>query len=181
MSVYRPIPLDGYELCHPLYDADFETIDHLIDGESREPEWNPIAMKLIREDEGHELLESDAPWLGSHALVFNTKAVSAMGQLLRKSGELLPLHCSAAELVIFNATHVLDALDEAASSVELLDDGRILWVKRFAFLPAAICDVNIFRCSNLDSREVFVCEAFVERWQSAELRGLEFERLWDSG
>ncbi|MDJ0947275.1 MAG: hypothetical protein QNJ30_27840 [Kiloniellales bacterium] len=179
MNVYRPLPLDGYELCHPLRDADFDTIDRLIDGEPRQTAWKPIKMKILREDEGRGLLESDSPWLGSHALIFKTTAVSVMGSLLRENGELLPLHCRAAEVVIFNATRVLDALDEAASSVERLDDGRILWVNSFAFCTEAIRNVDIFRCSTLDSREVFVREAFVELWQSAELRGLKFEQVWD--
>jgi hypothetical protein len=55
-------------------------------------------MRIIREDEGQTLHESDSPWLGSHALVFKARAVKALGPLLREYGELLPLLCGGSEV-----------------------------------------------------------------------------------
>src|SRR5262249_18919616 len=140
--------------------------------------WRPIPVRLVHEDEGKKLVGSDSPWLGSHALIFRRSAIDKLGALLEEHGELLPLSCSEAELFVFKATRVLDALDEQASAVTRFSSVRVMRVTRYVFKPAAIAGSNIFKIPNLRVSPTFVEERFVKAWASAGLRGLEFKKVW---
>jgi hypothetical protein len=178
MSVHIPFSLEGYELCHPVEQADFETIILQINGVPRASNWRPIAMEIIHEDEGQKLLESDSPWLGAHALILRPSATAAMMPLLGEGDELLPLFCPETDLSMFNPTRVLDALDEDASSVLRFSDGQLMRVNRYSFRPDVIGDTQIFKIPNLRSSPTFVSERFVRTWKSAGLRGLGFKKVW---
>lgn len=178
MAVYTPSPLEGYEFCHPVKQEDFENIHVQINGVPRAGGWSPVVMRLIQEDEGRKLLESDSPWLGSHALIFRPRAVEVLGPMLREYGELLPVACDGAELRIFNPTRVVDALDEAASSVLRFSDGRIMRISRYGFRADAIRGLLFFKIPNLRVSPTFVSERVVELWRAAGMRGLEFKQVW---
>jgi hypothetical protein len=177
-GIYVPLGLDDFELCHPVAQADFEKINLLINGESRQATWQPLPMRLIRKDGGKRLLESDSPWLGEHALIFNRQALEAIGPMLREYGELLPLQCNEAELWLFNSLRVVDALDEEASSVLRFSNGRIMDITRYALRPEAIRGVEIFKIPNMRVSPTFVGKKIVEVWKAARLRGLEFKQVW---
>jgi hypothetical protein len=178
LKVYTPCSPDQYELCHPVNQDDFEIINAQLNGELRHRTWKPIAVRLIREDEGRKLRPSDSPWLGSHALIFNAAAIDALGPLLRVYGELLPLSCKDAQLSVFNPTRVVDALDEEASSVLRFSDGRIMRVNRYIFDPEPIRGVYVFKIRNLRVSPTFVGQHFVDWWNEAGLEGLEFRMIW---
>lgn len=178
LEVYVPSSVDGYEFCYPIRQEDFETINVQIDGTPRCETWCPISMRLIHTDGGLELLPSDAPWLGSHALILRQSAIRKMGSYLREYGELLPLDCSEANLSIFNATHVLKALDEEASSVMRLSNGRIIRVNRHVFRSDCIAGHDFFKISNLRVSPIFFSKRAVQLWESTDLKGLAFTRVW---
>jgi hypothetical protein len=138
-----------------------------------------MEMRLIREDEGKPLLPSDSPWLGSHALIFNPRGLERLGSELSKHGELLPISTPGSELVIFNPTHVVDALNEEASSVQRFENGRILRVSRYVFLASMLDGMDIFKIPNLRVSPTFFSLRIVELWHQAGLRGLEFVKLWE--
>jgi hypothetical protein len=177
MTVYTPFASGDYELCHPVNQDDFETINVQIKGEPRQATWKPIKMRLIKENEGRMLLPSDSPWLGSHALIFRPSVIEVLGSLLWEYGELLPLSCRDADVSIFNPSRILDAFDEAASSVLRFSSGRIMIVNRYVFRPEVISGVEIFKIPNLRVSPTFVSERFVERWNSGGLAGLGFKRV----
>ena len=177
MKIFEPSSPRNYELCHPVKPEDFERINTLINGTHRFDSWNPIPMEIIREDEGRRLLESDSPWLGSDALIFTLRAVDALGSFLQEHGELLPLLCSDADIMIYNPTRLLDALDEGAST-GLRVDGRIIWIKRHMFRPDVIKGNDIFKIKTLRVSPTFVSQRFVDLWNSAGLKGLEFKQIW---
>lgn len=181
MIVYKPISSEGYEFCHPQDAEDFETFDLRIDGERRSDDWKPIPVRLVAEDEGRPLLESDSPWLGAHALVFRRRAIDVLGDLLETHGELLPLDCAEAELHVFNATKVIDALDAERSSVVRFGEGRIMRVERYVFRPEALRGIHVFKIPDLRVSPTFVDEHFVERWTSAGLVGLVFDEVFAEG
>src|SRR5262245_13171518 len=110
VEIFKPINQESFQLCHPIDSSDYEKIADEIDGTVRQATWRSIRMKLINEDEGEHLFASDSPWLGSWALIFSRRAVEAVGSMLRSHGELLPLECAEADLVIYNPTRVVDAL-----------------------------------------------------------------------
>jgi hypothetical protein len=174
-TIYWPIDRNGFELCHPVDGKDFESFSTLINGHPRRHSWTPIKVKVIREDRGRRLRRSDAPFLGEHALIFRPSVIDALGTELRNYGELLPLACSDAELVVFNPTRLLDALDEEASSVRRFDSGRLMRITHHVFRPEVVRGVDVFKIPNLRSSPTFVSEAFVKLWQEAGLRGLEFD------
>lgn len=178
MEVYVPQSAEGSELCHPERQEDFETLNVTIDGTPRQGTWRSPLMHLIREDEGKRLAESDSPWLGSHALVFRRHALGDLKALLLSYGELLPVACAEPDLVIYNATRVLDALDERASGVLRFSNGRIMRITRYVFRPNIIAGVDVFKIPNLRVSPTYVSERFVERVKAAGLRGLVFNRVW---
>ena len=181
-KVYEPtVPEEGeYEWCHPVEDEDFERIIVEINGKPRQATWKPLVMELIREDEhGDKRIASDAPFHGHHAFIFKPRAVAALGPLLRANGELLPVQCEGENLLIYNPTQVLDALDEEASElVRFPSTGRIAMIKRYAFRPDVIRDVDIFKIPNVRNSAMFVGQRFVDMWKSAGLVGLEFNEVW---
>jgi hypothetical protein len=177
---YVPLGLDGYELCHPVRKDDFERINIEVNGASRAEMWKPIAMHVIHEDQGHKYLRSDSPWLSSHALIFRSGAIIALGELLRLNGELLPLACSEADLVMYNPTKVLDALDEEASTLVRFDSGRIMMIRKYVFRSEVIEGIDVFKIPNLRASPTFLSQRFVNRWNESGLKGLEFKQVWAS-
>lgn len=178
MVLYTPLGLDNFELCHPVDEGDFETINLLINGEPRQATWEPLPVRLIRKDQGRKLLPSDTPWLGEHALIFKQSAIDILGAMLREYGELLPLECSEAEVFIFNPTRVIDVLDEQRSSLLRFSSGRIMDISRYIFHADAIRNISIFKIPNLRVSPTFVSQPFVDLWRSAGLKGLEFTQVW---
>jgi len=179
MKIFTPLSLDGFELCHPENQEDFETIIELINGEPRRMNWLPLKVKILRDDEGINLASSDAPWLGSHALIFRPSAIKALTILLEEYGEVLDLCCSDGVVSIYNPTRVLDALDEEASSVLRFNDGRIMRIVRYVLRPEVVNSVHIFKIPNLRNSPTFVSEKFVALWESANLKGLTFKLVWE--
>ncbi len=178
VSIWTPWSAEGFELCQPEHHEDFEGIILELNGEHRGASWRSPAMKLIHEDEGRILAQSDSPWLGSNALIFRPKAVETLGSILHSNGELLPLDVDNGNLCIYNATRVLDALDEAASTVVRFSGGRIMMVKKYEFRPHVIKNIDIFKIPNLRMSPTFVSKRFVDAWKSARLVGLEFKQVW---
>jgi hypothetical protein len=180
MEVYVPLSAEGFELCHPERHEDFETLNAQINGTPRGLTWRPIPVRLIQEDQGKKLAASDSPWLGSHALIFRQPAVDMLGALLTKYGEMLTLKCPEADLFVFNATCVLDALDEQASKVTRFSTGRLMRVTRYVFRATAIGGFDVFKIPNLRVSPTFVSERVVESWSLAGLRGLVFNKVWST-
>jgi len=177
-EVYVPAWTEGFELCQPQRQEDHETLHVQINGVPRRNSWSPVAVRLIHEDEGKRLGISDSPWLGSHALIFRPRAIDRLGSLLQSNGELLALACSEAKLCVFNATRVIDALDEEASSITRFSSGRVMRVTRYVFRAAAVAEVDLFKIPNLRVSPTFVSERVVQAWTSAGLRGITFDRVW---
>jgi hypothetical protein len=177
-DLYVPRQAGGFEFCHPERSSDFQTIKLLIDGTPRGSTWRPISMRLIDEEHGESLARSDSPWLGPHALIFREAAIEVLGPMLREYGELPPLSCADAKLYVFNATRVVDALDEQASSIARFSSGRIMYVSRYAFRPESTAGIEIFKIPNLLASPTFVSGRFVQLWTTSGLRGLVFKKVW---
>jgi hypothetical protein len=135
-------------------------------------------MRLIHDDEGRKLAMSDSPWLGPHALIFRPNVVDALGSMLQQYGELLPLVCEEGEVLLYNPTRVIDALDESESSVLRFSGGRIMMIQRYVFRPDVMGDTVIFKIPNLRVSPTFLSHRFIERWNMSGLKGLEFKEVW---
>jgi hypothetical protein len=177
MNIYTTLVSNGFELCHPVAQKDFETIATLIDGSPRAANWSPIPVELVHEDQGKAFKQSDSPWLGGHALIFRKHAAQALAPILESHGELLPLECLEAELVAFNVTKVVKALDEKASSILRFDDGSIMYIQKPVFIPEAVEGLAVFKLAGMRASSTYVSDAFVSKWKSANLRGLDFIKV----
>jgi hypothetical protein len=173
--IYTAVNVEGFELCHPVAEDDFETINVLVNGAPRRASWKPVAV-LHR---GRKLAHSDAPWLSSGALIFRSTVLNAMRAMLEEFGELLPLKCSDPDLVLYNPTRVIDALDEQASSVERFASGRIMSIDRHVFRTELVSNVDVFKIPNLRVSPTYLSQSFVARWEASGLKGLEFEAVFE--
>lgn len=177
-GIYLPLGMEGFELCHPIKQDDFEKIYSEIDGVRKSEAWVRVPVQLIHEDENKPLAQSDSPWLGAHALIFREKAISPILDMLVQNGELLPLSCDEESLVIYNPIHVIDALDEPASSIVRFADGKVMFIKKYGFLEKVVENVDIFKIPNLRVSPTFFSHRFVEKWNASGLSGLEFKKIW---
>jgi hypothetical protein len=180
MKIFKPLGEEDYELAHPVNSEDFETFNLLVNGVPRRDTWQPVRMKLVTEDEhGRPWRESDAPWLGSDALILRPRAIQALEPLLLANGELLPLECEQTPLAMFNPTHLVDALDEETSEVRRFEDGRIFHIRTHVFRRDIIQSLQAFKIKSLRVSPTYVGEQFVEQWKAAGLRGLTFTPVWE--
>jgi hypothetical protein len=136
-------------------------------------------MRIVREDEGKYLALSDSPWLGSHALIFRSTVLDKLGFTLRRYGEVLPVSCADTDLWIYNPRNVIDALDEASSSVVRFGDGRIMMIDRHVFRTEIVAENEIFKIPSLRVSPTFVSHRFVDRWKQSGLTGLDFKQVWN--
>jgi hypothetical protein len=171
---------DGYDFCFPVPRENFLKIADLLDGKPRAATWIPPNMEMIRvDDRGRTLEQADAPWFGHDALVLKPKAVLAVGNYLQQHGELLPLKCADANVVIYNVTRVIDALDENASKIERFEDGRIMSIDQPAFRASKIRGIDVFKLP-LRRSTLYVAQPFVDRWNKHGLRGITFKPVWST-
>jgi hypothetical protein len=167
-------------MCHPLNSEGFDILGTMIDGTPRQVTWTPVEVRIVRENQGRKLSTSDSPWCIANTLVLRHRAIEALGPMFTAHGELLPLVCKDADVAAYNATHFLDALDEAKSTVARFDDGRLMHVWTFALRREVVADAVIFRLPNLTPSPILVGQQFVERWNAAGLRGLNFTKIWST-
>jgi hypothetical protein len=177
-EIYVPRHAEGFEFCYPERSEDFETLYVTLNGTPRCGTWRSPPMRFVRTDEGKSLSASDSPWLGSFALVFRRHALADLEAMLLSHGELLRLDCSEPDVVLFNVTRVLDALDETASDIWRFSSGKLMRVARYVFRPEVVSGVDIFKIPNLRVSPTFVSERFVEMVKAARIRGAAFTKVW---
>jgi len=176
--IYVPAVQEGFEWVLPVDEADHEVFRGL-DGTPRRDRWKPVRVyRLTESPTGAPLAESDLPWLASHVLVLREKAVAAF-PALTDHGELLPLECPDADLWVFNALRLIDAVDENASTLVRFSSGRILNIERHVFHPDRVQDVEVFKLPQMPRGWLYVTDDFVSRAASAGLRGVGFEQVWE--
>jgi hypothetical protein len=125
-----------------------------------------------------KLPKGDTPSLHATVPVFNSKAVKALGDLLKSRGELLPITCQGEPLFLFNVTRLIEALDEENCELERFDDGRILDIDRHAFFSHKLIGETIFKLRQDPLGWAYVTDPFVERVKSAGLKGFKFPPVW---
>jgi hypothetical protein len=150
--------------------------DHsrLLDGFKGRPmrdTWRPLPVELVdRGDRGRHLDVPDI--IGLYELpAFSAEAVARIGDYLSQFGELLPLVCPDGEFFAYNITNLVDALDQAASTIVRFRDGRWLDVTDYVFEYERVRDAGIFKLPQMTAPPFLTDEA-VGRIQSTGLRGL---------
>ena len=152
-----------------------------LDGSAHEHDWDPPKLELLTRDRGKALKYSDMPpYPTGGVILLRPPALEALGELLRRDGELLPVHCDQAEVTLFNCTRVVDAMDELHSAVTRFKDGRIMTIESIAFRPDALpASVNAFRLAQKPKASVYFSEALVEAARAAKLVRSDFQLVWE--
>jgi len=101
------------------------------------------------------------------------KAMDILRNLLEKDVELLPIKT---EVGPYFALHVklLDCLDRGQSKVRLARDGSIIDVDIYALYWEILKNVNIFRINEIGLSMLFVSDAFKNKCDENNLKGLIF-------
>jgi hypothetical protein len=181
MNIYTPIPVERSELVQPSFTEGTEFFSAQINGERRSGSWSGVEVKLVcRDERGVALGSVDSPWLSSHALVIKRQAANLLGTFLRDYGELLPLRCVEADLLVYNPTLVLDALDEGASDVWRSNAGRVIRINRHVFRHQVVEGADIFKIPNLRVSPVFLSHRAVKIWRDSGVTGIDFKEVWKS-
>lgn len=175
MKIYELTLAEGQEWALPNVLEDNDVLSDLRG--QRQLNWIPIGMDLLTEDdEGTPRGYSDFPWYGSHVLILRADAANGLRETMRPYGEFLPLK-GGDGLELFNATTVLDALDEARSTIVRVDDGDILNIESYVFRQEAVGNSAIFklpyRASNL-----YMQAGFIDQLKDMEFCGIGFELVW---
>jgi len=148
--IYTALGLDGYTLCQPKNQSDYDKITELINGEARKKTWKPMHVKIINEDEGKLLKASDSPWFGVDAfLIFTEQAVNKLCSFLEKYGELLELKSETGKLFIYNPRLCIDAIDLGNSEFTKFGSGKIIAIDKHAFNKKKVNNLAAFKINNL--------------------------------
>lgn len=179
--VYRPAVPEGFEWAFPVDPGDFEAFWTLYE---RRPgaAWEPIPMRLLKQDEhGRPWRRAEMPWLGRHVLILRDEAIESIGPLLAPYGELLPLMCDEARLVVFSAPPAANALEEDRSEIVRFASGRIMDIRRHAFNLGALAGNRAFKLAELPRGGLFLTGDLVESIRETGLTdGTEFQLIYDS-
>lgn len=143
----------------------------------RRATWTPIYVEYLNDKLNRKLPKGDFPTFGT-VPTFTQKAVDVLFDILVENGELLPLTSAEGPFYVFNVTRVVDALDKEQSDLKRFSDGTIMRVVRYAFDPQAIGELSIFRVPELPTE--FVTQRFVDRVESAGLKGFAFSKIWQA-
>jgi hypothetical protein len=181
VRVFTQYPIGEYEDLSPVDEDDLDLFDE-FDGTARSSGWTPVQMEIVSVDSesGAALQRADVPWFMGN-LVLRDKAIAAATPILTPLGELLPLECVDAKLVCFNATRVLDVLDEDQSQIARFPStGRIMAIEKYVFQLDAIPERAAFRIPQQMTGDVYFTEPVVEDLRGLGLTGLDFKLEWDS-
>lgn len=156
-------------------------ISFSFNGTSLAARWRPYAVRPITEEFPGQTEVGDFTRLGTIP-VFSERAVTVLGALLSRHGELLPLTCSgcSAAYYAYNVTTVIDALDRELTKAEWFDSDRIMDVERYAFQPGLLGSAEIFKIPQ-QSAPLFVTHAFIELLSRSGLVGFSPKLVWSDG
>jgi hypothetical protein len=153
-----------------------------FNGTSARERWRPVGVETIREDDGSERPLGDIAifYPGSPAL--SPRACQALARFLEPAGELLPLRSQDPRLdgwYVFNATTIVDALDEDRSVVHRnAVSGRITVIRRYEFHSERLT-APVFKTPSIGS-ELYCLRSVVNEVERAGLRGFGFKKVWSA-
>jgi hypothetical protein len=180
MNIYTFHHPEGYAFVVPDTPADMSLIQTL-DGSPKISSLQPPCLRLVAKDSNGEPYEpSDMPWLLASVPVLRPRAVDALRAVLTEHGELLPVVCRDADLVLFNCTTIRDALDLERSSVKWAKDGRrIIWISSYAFLASNVEGASVFKIPQMRGSPVLFGDGVLLEARLASLQGVGVRKVWE--
>jgi hypothetical protein len=113
--------------------AEVDQLLERFDGRPMRDSWSPLDVEIIHDSRHEGRPACDFPLLFGPVPVLSERAAGALGELIEKHGELLPLRCDEGRYYAVNVTRVVDALDESRSELKRFRSGRIMRVLRYEF------------------------------------------------
>ena len=111
---------------------------------------------------------------------FSDRARHALDDLLMPNGEFAAIEMDEAmRYFAFNATTMVDALDESRSEIKRFSDGEVMRIPKHVLLESVTSLPPIFRMPQTRRNTTYVNEAFVERAQQGGLLGFRFNLLFE--
>ena len=182
MRVYTTDVPGDFEWAQPVSASDYEILD-LLPGRIRPEHWRAIKMRILRKEKERDRPWKHAylPWCGTGMLVLRDEAVEVVGEILSPHGDLLPLRCDEARLVLFAAPIIEGALDLERSQLKRFDSGKIMRIIDYEFVPEVVEGLEAFRIADMRVSDLFLSQALVERLLATGLTsGTIFTPTWDN-
>lgn len=149
-------------------------------------QFEPYRMKRRQDFPGGETAPlGDLAGIGSNLdpMAWSRHALEVLRPHLGDCIQALPLNFDegqSAGYSLVNITHVIDALDVAASDIQYFDDGALWRVNTYSFKPELVREQWIFKIPQAPYK-AFVTDRFVDRVRQAGLSGFDFELVWSDG
>lgn len=114
--------------------------------------------------------------------VFSKKAVEALIEITDEGVQFLPIHCvdTNEDYYIVNVTKIVDCIDYSKSEMVYYSSGRIMYFKKYCFIPEKVKDLKIFKLIDEPARKPFVTDDFAKKIEEHHLTGFDLELVWDS-
>lgn len=178
MSIWSLWPITNTYSVVPISREDFAVFEQL-DGRVMGSNWPVPRVSYGYDREQAMPAKVDFPWRNADVVVMRAGIPRAIRQEFLRWGELLPLACAEEELLLFNCTTVVDALDEARSEIVRFRSGRVMVIDRYAFRAERLTEAGIFRIPQWGyGGELYVNDAFRDLILGSGLTGLAFKQLW---
>jgi hypothetical protein len=160
--------------------ADVDQLLEGFDGRPMRDSWSPLEVEIIYDSRHAGRPACDFPLLFGPVPVLSERAAGALGDLIEKHGELLPLRCEEGRCYAVNVTRVVDALDESRSELKRFpSSGRVMRVLRYEFDASQIRPACMFKVPQMVRSDVYVTDRFRDAVRVHELTGLAWGRcLW---
>jgi hypothetical protein len=151
--------------------------DGLFDGTPR------LGGYPIRQGErGEERADGPLPDFTTFDLAyptFSSRAREILDELLTPYGEFAAIELDEPmRYFAFNATTIVDVLDEQKSKIKRYTDGGVMRVEQHILRESVTTLPPIFKIPQTRRNTTYVNEAFVQRVQTSGLQGFRFELLF---
>ncbi len=154
-------------------DADFY---QMFNGTSYKKTWEKFDLKYLAEED--DLEEGNYAYL--FMPIFDETALRVLKELVSEDVEILPMMLGKEEVFGINVLTLLEALDYENSDYVRFDSGRIMAIRKYAFIENEILGKNIFKLSDEAHGAPFVSELFKKYVEDNHLTGFKFIPVWDS-
>ncbi|NTW28627.1 MAG: hypothetical protein HGA39_04610 [Coriobacteriia bacterium] len=162
-------------------DADPSVRLSIQNGESVVDKWNPLEGEILEREGRRKLKKTDFPCFFCPAM--SERAAKALGPLLAKYGEFLPVVCGGEKYFIFNVLEVRDVLDENESVMRRLRPNEPPYrIDKWAFKTAGLGGAGIFRLPrrSIMVPQIFFTGAVLDDLLQPELTGFTYQLLWSA-
>lgn len=159
---------------------DWDLLQRLRRLPEREDAWRPVPVALVSPTTSRAALPASMPWWSGvpNVLVLRDAAIGSVGALLRPHGELLDLECDQADLQVFCAPLLEDALIESRSVLHSPTGSAYVRLERGAFDSSQVGDLRAFTIPVGRSRQLCLTTDIVEGIRSSgHGAGVEFEEI----